>query len=66
MRNLVTALSALALTSCSMLPFGDGDTPASASKDAPTIAIANSWATVAPTGVKQAAGFSDDHQYIGC
>jgi periplasmic copper chaperone A len=57
MRSFAVALSALALTSCSMLPFGDGDTPSAATESVPPIAIANSWATVAPTGVKQAAGF---------
>jgi periplasmic copper chaperone A len=59
MRSLAVTLSALALTSCSMLPFGDGgDTPTAAKEaDVPPIAVANSWATVAPTGVKQAAGF---------
>lgn len=57
MRIFVVALSALAITSCSMLPFGGSDTPPAASNTSPPITVANSWATIAPTGVNQAAGF---------
>jgi copper(I)-binding protein len=57
MRKLiVVALSALAISSCSALPWGKDDAQTDAAAAAP-ITVANGWASVAPTGVKQAAGF---------
>lgn len=56
MRKIFVVLVAVAMTSCSVLQFGDGDEPVAAGKGSP-IVVTDSWATVAPTGVKQAAGF---------
>lgn len=56
MRRATVVLAALALSSCSVLQWGDSDAP-SAAKSSPSIAIADSWASVAPNGANQAAGF---------
>jgi len=53
MRLFFATLTAVALTSCTALPFGSGDEMS----DRSGIALSNGWASVAPVGVKQAAGF---------